>query len=97
MIKGCISSRCKVISDKIEKVETHLHESTLCPSHYDVDVRLLSLHNGDDDDGDHYDDDDGDDDDDDDNDYDDGGDDDDDEDDGDDNAPPASDTAALNS
>ena len=49
VIKGCISSRCKVISDKIEKVETHLHESPLCPSHYDVDVRLLSLHNGDDD------------------------------------------------
>ena len=22
----------------------HLHKSTLCPSHYDVDVRLLSLH-----------------------------------------------------
>ena len=63
-------------------METHLHKSTLCPSHYDVDVRLLSLHDGDDDDGD---------------DYDDGGDDDDDEDDGDDNAPPASDTAALNS
>ena len=58
MIKGCISSRCKVISDKIEKVEMHLHECTLCPSHYDVDVRLLSLHDGnDDDDGDDDDDD----------------------------------------
>ena len=54
MIKGCISSRCKVISDKIEKVEMHLHECTLCPSHYDVDVRLLSLHDGGDDDDDKY-------------------------------------------
>ena len=33
-------------------METPLHECTLCPSHYDVDVRLLSLHRGDDDDGD---------------------------------------------
>ena len=42
-----------MISDKIEKVEMHLHKSPLCPSHYDVDVRLLALHDaGDDDDDD---------------------------------------------